>query len=357
MHNNMVEDKNTCKVMSIMDAEPKVSIVMPVYNAKEYVGDTIKSVLAQTYEDFELIIIDDGSSDGSEMICEALSSEDSRIRLYHQENHGICYSRNRAMELARGKYIAFCDHDDFYEPIYLQTLVEAAEHNQAELVKGKYKGIIESDGVEVANITMDYLDGECPLDRLLADYRYFLRTINVLWNGLYQRKLIVENQIMFDSSFKAGWEDNLFNLEYLKKCKKIYGVNELIYSHIRRTGQSASLGYNENRADDLLRIYHEEADFLDQYKQSVSGRTFIDHQTRFLNALKTELWYDDCPLNTKEKRAKIKRFIDDRKDFKRVLFADVYSAFRSKPKVTIKWLMFHLKMSSMLCLYWNIVKE
>lgn len=340
-----------------MDSGPKVSIVMPVYNAKEYVENTIKSVLAQTFEDFELIIIDDGSSDGSGMICEKLASDDSRIRLFHQENHGICYSRNRAIELAKGKYIAFCDHDDFYEPVYLQTLVKIAEENQAELVKGKYKGIIESDGAEIANTTMDFLEGKCSLDRLLEDYKYFLRTINVLWNGIYKREIIVENRIKFDSSFKAGWEDNLFNLEYLKKCNKVYGVNELIYSHIRRTGQSASLGYNKNRADDLLKIYREEADFLDHNKRSVSGRTFIDHQMRFLNALKTELWYDDCPLNTNEKRAKIKQFMDERNDFKKVLLSDVYSAFKSKPKVTIKWLMFHLKMSSMLCLYWNIVKE
>lgn len=340
-----------------MDEEPMVSIVMPVYNAVDYVGNTIRSVLAQTYEDFELIIIDDGSSDGSGRICEEFASEDPRIRLCRQENHGICYSRNRAIEMARGKYIAFCDHDDFYEPIYLQILVEAAEQNQAELVKGQYKGIIEANGVEITNSTMDYLEGTCPLDRLLADYRYFLRTINVLWNGLYKRDIIVNNQIRFDKTFKAGWEDNLFNLDYLKKCNNIYGVNTLIYSHVRRTGQSASLGYNKNRADDLLRIYHEEALYLEQNQQSVSGRTFIDHQTRFLTALKTELWYSDCPLSTSEKTEKIKHFIDERLDFRKVSFAEIFSAFKSKPKVTLKWLMFHLKMSRMLCLYWNMVNE
>ena len=236
-------------------------------------------------------------------------------------------------------------------------MVNAAETKQAELVKGQYIGIIEENGVEITHSTIDYLDGDCSIDKLLEDYRYFLRTINVLWNGLYQRNLIVDNHIEFDNSFKAGWEDNLFNLEYIKKCNRIYGVNQLIYSHIRRTGQSASLGYNENRANDLIRIYHEEAQFLEQNRQSVSGRTFIDHQIRFLTALKTELWYDDCPLSTNEKQTKIKRFIDERRDFKKVPFADIVSSFRSKPKVTVKWLMFHFKMSRILCLYWNIAKE
>lgn len=336
---------------------PLVSIIMPVYNAKDYVGNTIKSILNQTFENFELIIIDDGSTDGSGRICEGFATKDSRIVLYHQKNNGICYSRNKAIEISKGKYITFCDHDDYYEPNYLKLLIDVAENNQADLVKGKYLGIIEENGIEITHSIIDYLDGNCPICRLLEDYRYFLRTINVLWNGLYLRKNIVDNNIKFDNSFKAGWEDNLFNLEYIKNCKKIYGVNQLIYSHIRRVGQSASLGYNENRANDLLRIYRVEVEFLEQIKETISVKTFMEHQIRFLNALKTELWYCDCPLSTKEKSKKIRKFMDERNDFKKVSIFNIILSFYRKPKMTIKWLMFHLKMTHMLCLYWNICKE
>ncbi len=338
----------------MMSSNPKVSVIMPVYNAKEYVEGTIKSVLSQTFRDFELIIIDDGSFDGSAEICEYFSIEDSRVRLRRQENHGICVSRNTAIDMANGQYVAFCDHDDIYEPDYLKLLVEAADDNNADLVKGQYKGIIETNGKETANSIMDYLDGECSLERLLRNYKYFLRTINVLWNGLYVRKIIVECNIRFDESFKAGWEDNIFNLHYLKNCKKIFGVNKLIYSHIRRSGQSASLGYNSRRTDDLMKVYQEEACFLEKKKSIVSGRTFIEHQNRFLTAFKTELWYADCPLTKEEKIRKITMFMKNRKDFRKTELKDFVTVLKENPRATIKWLLFHWKMPCLLCLYWDV---
>lgn len=339
--------------MEVRFDHPMVSVIMPVYNAKEYVEKTIRSVLSQKYTDFELIVIDDGSTDGSEFICRALAKEDCRIRLFRQKNHGICYSRNYALRLAEGKYIAFCDHDDLYEPCYLKNLVEAAEENHADLVKAQYKGIILDGDHVITNSVLDFMDGPCSLQRLLSDYKYFLRTINVLWNGLYVNQIIREYSIQFNEFFKAGWEDNLFNLDYLRHVNMVYGVNKLVYSHIRRTGQSASLGYNSARIKDLMTVYRIEASFLEEQKDLVGGKTYMEHQLRYIDALKTELWYGDCPLTSREKKERIIDFMKARQDFQRMSPYTVLFTLKTMPKKTVKWLLFHFCFPSLLCFYWD----
>lgn len=116
-------------------ATPTVSVIMPVYNAHLYVAKAIESVLQQTYQDFELILVDDGATDGSGEICEKYAAQDDRIVLIHEENSGICKARNTGLKHAQGTYIAFCDHDDLYMPQYLEKAVSSAIKENADLVK------------------------------------------------------------------------------------------------------------------------------------------------------------------------------------------------------------------------------
>lgn len=95
---------------------PLLTVIMPVYQVKPYLTVCIKSILAQTFTDFELILIDDGSTDGSEQICDAFAEKDSRIRVIHQKNQRVSSARNAGLALAAGKYITFADADDLLEP-------------------------------------------------------------------------------------------------------------------------------------------------------------------------------------------------------------------------------------------------
>jgi len=119
----------------------EVSVIMPVYNAGGYLAGAVESILRQTYRDFELLLVDDGSSDGSADICDAYARKDGRVTVFHQENRGICAARNRGLDAARGKYIAFCDHDDLYEDDCLETLWNEAERSNAQLVRGNFRVI------------------------------------------------------------------------------------------------------------------------------------------------------------------------------------------------------------------------
>ena len=111
-----------------------VSIILPVYNAVNYIEKTITSVLNQTYKNFELIIVDDGATDGTSEICRNYAQKDYRISYYKQNNFGTAVARNRGIELAKGEYIAFLDHDDEYLPHFLEELLEISEEDD-ELIK------------------------------------------------------------------------------------------------------------------------------------------------------------------------------------------------------------------------------
>ena len=97
-------------------SDVKISVIVPVYNSEEYLPDTAASILNQSFEEFELILVDDGSKDRSGKICDELAQKDKRVKVIHKQNGGICSARNCALKLAKGEYIAFCDNDDMYLP-------------------------------------------------------------------------------------------------------------------------------------------------------------------------------------------------------------------------------------------------
>ena len=125
---------------------PKVSVIVPVYNSEKYLPETIDSILNQKFADFELILIDDGSKDSSGVICDSYAAKDSRVRVIHKENGGICSARNAGLKIARGEYLAFCDNDDKYLPNLLEDNYELAKEYNADIVRFKRKRIAYIDG-------------------------------------------------------------------------------------------------------------------------------------------------------------------------------------------------------------------
>ncbi len=112
---------------------PTISVIVPVYKVEKYLAACVESILSQTYGDFELILVDDGSPDRCGELCDAYAGEDPRVRVIHQENRGLSGARNAGMDIARGEYITFVDSDDFILPQYLELLLEAAETVEADV--------------------------------------------------------------------------------------------------------------------------------------------------------------------------------------------------------------------------------
>lgn len=213
---------------------PMISVIMPVYNTGEVLVHTIKSVLDQTYDNFELILIDDGSTDGSGALCDVFARKDSRIVVIHQANGGICAARNAGLRVARGEYITFCDHDDLYLPELLQDEIKAAQKYDADMViVGKR---IESlAGTEEMTPSFRFEGNEiCEnLMEILGSM-----ALGCVWNILYKKNVLQE--MKFNEEYKRGHEDFTFNMSVLLKANVICALPKVGYIHIIRENLSTS---------------------------------------------------------------------------------------------------------------------
>ncbi|WP_353948977.1 glycosyltransferase family 2 protein [Sporolactobacillus sp. Y61] len=228
-----------------MNKKPLVSIIIPVYNAENYIKNCISSILNQSYKNFEVILIDDGSTDYSKRLCEEYAKKDARIKLYHQENSGPSTARNLGLHLATGKYIQFVDADDSLENDAIEKLKVAVKPDVQLVICGYRKSS------KTKNITEDVHPVISGTYRTEDFYKYFgvlYKDLSIVfpWNKLYLKEIINQFEIRFNPELKLG-EDLLFNLDYLKHCRKINMIsNECLYNYmIHKSENSLSSGIIE----------------------------------------------------------------------------------------------------------------
>lgn len=217
-----------------------VSIIVPIYNVERYLESCIESILEQSYSKFELLLVDDGSSDRSAEICDTYARKDSRIKVIHNQNHGVSYTRNAGLKVAKGEYIAFCDADDRYKPDYIMKMREAALNNEADIVISNYsvlRGVSEK-------LMCERQSG--PIDRNEVYRRIFIdNTIGgFVWNKFFRRSLLKD--IRFDENMQIC-EDTYFSCMALKKANKIYYLEESLYLY--RIHMSSTISTIQNMFD------------------------------------------------------------------------------------------------------------
>jgi glycosyltransferase involved in cell wall biosynthesis len=335
-----------------MLVNPMVSVIMPVYNAKDYVEIAIKSVLNQTYKDFEFIVVDDGATDGSSKICDYYAAKDNRIRLIHQKNKGISSARNTGLAIAKGKYVSFCDHDDIYFSDYLMKSVTTAEALNVSLVKFGHKSEYWKNGQLIKIIEEEIPDICIHISELSRNYPLLNLTVHALWNGLYLRSTIVENNIYFNEEIRAGMEDFLFNIKLLKHVNSIAYIPDVLFLHYGRFGLSTSLKYSKNRLNDIMVVQNEEAKWLASH--GTNPKVIVQHRRKYLNLFGETLFHQDCPLPLKDK----KKLLGDLQKSDQIsnegtLRASLAEIPRNL-KVGIKDTLYCLKMYSVILLVWKL---
>ena len=217
---------------------PTVSIIVPVYNAEKTIGRCIDSILNQEYKDFELLLVDDGSTDDSGAICDARADRDSRVRVFHQANAGVSASRNLALDHAKGTYLQFLDSDDWITTDATRSLVRGMEGGPCDMVVSDFyrvvgdrvsqKGDIEEDGIMTREEYAAHMM-ENP-----ADFYY-----GVLWNKLYRRSIVEKHHLRMDP--EISWcEDFMFNLEYIRYAEFFRAIQIPIYYYVKTKGSLAS---------------------------------------------------------------------------------------------------------------------
>ncbi len=212
-----------------------LSIIVPVYNAEKYLDRCITSLLNQSYTNFEVLLINDSSTDNSAMICQRYVQKDSRIRLLNKKNEGAGFARNYGIMHAHGDIIGFCDADDYQSPDMYEKMISLMVENDYDLVYcgntnekkiPKITGQVEAfvDEISIFRLML----GEVGTPPNIKEDTYYGSSV---WRGIYKKKIIDENKIKFLSERKIGSEDLLFNLKFLSKCKSAAYLNDELYMH------------------------------------------------------------------------------------------------------------------------------
>ncbi len=206
-----------------------ISIIIPVYNVEKYLDECINSVVNQTYQNTEILLIEDGSTDTSPEICAEWKKRDSRIKVWHQKNRGVSSARNKGMEMAGGKYLLFVDADDYIDEAYVQGLYEKLDI--ADIVICGYSRVTETQR-QILIGKEGFLSRE--------DLFYHAVCTNIVhgaaWNKIFRKNIIENKKIRFHENIAVG-EDMVFVIEYLQYCRSYYYVNSARYFY-RKNEQS-----------------------------------------------------------------------------------------------------------------------
>ena len=291
-----------------------ISVLMPVYNSEKFLLETVQAVINQSYTDWELILVDDGSTDNSKEICTKLMNDDKRIKYILQENLGVSHTRNVSLENAQGKYIVFVDSDDLIHEDYLKILINSIEKNNSDISVCNFIERKISNTGNIEDINREFYPKEVmEMSEMKGYIMEFGNSglLNPLWNKIYKREIIENNNITFDEKVKTG-EDFIFNLQYFRKTKKISFIKENLYYYIRRNNNSITYQYIENMYErgweihSLLESFLEDMNF---YNKENAYVLYGNHLTGAFSAF-LNLYHDNCKLTSKEKREYIRRIID-----------------------------------------------
>lgn len=223
---------------------PKISVIVPVYNAEEYLHRCVDSIFAQTFADFELLLIDDGSKDNSGAICDEYAAKDSRVRVFHKENGGVSSARNMGLDNAKGEWICFVDSDDWVEKEYLEVLYQDGKFDfvtcywtilncetfQSTIPESKeYVGILNVKSFFDNNIHRL----SCPVCRL------------------YNKSIILEHNIRFDQKMSFA-EDALFNITYFLNVKSVKQTSDILYNYEKHNGSLSNIAVPWEQLDHAI---------------------------------------------------------------------------------------------------------
>ena len=288
-----------------------VSVIMPVYNSQKYVRETIQSVLNQNFEKFELILVDDGSKDQSGQICDEMALQDSRIKVIHKENGGICSARNAGLKIAQGEYIAFCDNDDEYLPDLLKDNYEIAVANKSDIVRFGRHRITSKNGEIIEDTVRDKINFQVIDSKHFAQEYGKIRYMGLgVWTGLYNRDFLKEHNIHFCEEIKFGLEDFLFNFECYQHRPSIAINPKPYYCWKQRLEHSTSGIFHSNFIDSLILCMEKEEEIIDELditeKNPGLWQNLIINEHYF--ELFTRLSPEICSNTNKEKKEILKDF-------------------------------------------------
>ena len=265
--------------------EPRISIIVPVYNVEKYLERCVKSIAAQTYKDLEILLIDDGSTDKSGEMCDAFQQTDSRIKAFHKQNGGLSDARNYGIEHSAGEFISFVDSDDYIDEKMLETLHRLITENDADLAVCSAMDVFE--GKEVTQVKEIK---EFNLNKV-ESYKYMLRGDGIpsACNKLYKR------QTVGDVRFPVGkpYEDGFFTPQILKKVEKTAVTSKPMYYYFRRADSITTKPFRKGDLD-VIEAYDKCVKQVKELCPEALPYAEFRYRNAYFNVLDKMLMRDDC---------------------------------------------------------------
>lgn len=256
---------------------PLISVIIPVYNAEQYLERCLKSVLSQTYINLEILLINDGSTDASQIICDKFAEKDERIRIIQKDNSGVAETRNVGILEARGEYIGFVDSDDYIKQDMFEKMLMQAKKSNSDIVMCGY---YVDNSEKIQKVSMNYenrYEGYSNIVHGLLKLYYgeYCNGLYSLCNKLIKRTVYFQNNIMFDVSLKRG-EDAWFIFQCLKNSNRVDVIREPLYF------------YYQNNQSIMHTLYE------DQYEKWVYMRKLLLKENESLGIpINFQLFYKD----------------------------------------------------------------
>ncbi|SDM17528.1 Glycosyltransferase involved in cell wall bisynthesis [Kandleria vitulina] len=259
----------------------KVSVIIPVYNSEKYVRTAVESILKDSLDDFEIMLIDDGSTDSSGSICDDLQNEYSKIVAYHKPNGGMCSARNFALQHARGEYVTFMDNDDLCHEGFVGENYEIAKKYNADIVRFGREYLVLDHGKTIHRDVYHPKKEVAYYDDDIYNHYEEIRESNGVWTGMYRKSFLDEHNIRFDETLRHGHEDTLFNLSAYENAKTIAMNPKSYYVWMRRYEHSSSAKFNQNRLDGIYKALKVENELMTE--KGVRSSYFDVYSRRIMN--------------------------------------------------------------------------
>lgn len=258
-----------------------ISVIVPVYNIEPYIEKCIKSILFQTYDNLEIIVVNDGSTDNSFDLCCKLAMNDPRIRVINQKNAGLSEARNAGLRIARGKYIAFVDGDDYIDEQMYEKLFERLIEDQSDLALCNVRYVDEKgQGWDKCGFRFDLRDEILCEDEFWKGYYGSLHIPYVVsWNKLYKR------EVFNDIAFNKGkiHEDEFILHKIISQCGKISVIREPFYNYVQRSGGIMNSPYRVQRLQ-VVEAYNLRLQYFVQKEINFINPTMLRILTSLLDA-------------------------------------------------------------------------
>lgn len=302
-----------------------ISIIIPIYNAEKDLDKCLSSLTRQTYLDYELLLVNDGSTDNSECVCRRYAKNDTRIKLINKENGGVSSARNLGLDQASGEFIVFVDADDWVAEDYLESLLSVQKSLRSDLVVSNLIGVLNTGDVKYPRFEKEELISNTnftPSD-LVDDGR--LKMYNAPYCKLFKADIIRERKLKFRNELRNG-EDFIFVLEYALCCGRISFLNQYSYYYNRLSESSVTNRYYKNYYENLIATKNAYLEILSKYRVVSPEEKLYQYFRVALKALLEE-----------GKKTNHKSFIGKTKTIRRLLNTAEMVYYRSRYSHLVTW--------------------